>query len=105
MLNVNAQEKKITGVVSDSAGPLPGVSIVIKGTIKGAETDFDGNYTISAKTGDTLVYMFLGYAKVEKIVGESSTIDITMQEDANILDEVVVSVAYAAKKRRILLER
>ncbi|MCO7185092.1 TonB-dependent receptor [Tenacibaculum sp. XPcli2-G] len=103
MLNVNAQEKKITGVVSDSAGPLPGVSIVIKGTIKGAETDFDGNYTISAKTGDTLVYMFLGYAKVEKIVGESSTIDITMQEDANILDEVVVSVAYAAKKKKDII--
>ncbi|MDX8552835.1 TonB-dependent receptor [Tenacibaculum sp. 1B UA] len=103
MLNASAQEKKITGVVSDSAGPLPGVSIVIKGTIKGTETDFDGNYTIKAKTGDTLVYMFLGYVKVEKIVGESSTINITMKEDANVLDEVVVSVAYAAKKKKDII--
>ncbi|RKF04500.1 TonB-linked SusC/RagA family outer membrane protein [Tenacibaculum lutimaris] len=103
MLNINAQEKKIIGVVSDSAGPLPGVSIVIKGTVKGTETDFDGNYTMNVKTGDVLVYMFLGYAKVEKVVGESSTINVAMKEDANILDEVVVSVAYAAKKKKDII--
>jgi TonB-linked SusC/RagA family outer membrane protein len=99
----NAQEKIITGVVSDEAGPLPGVSVLIKGTVKGTETDFDGNYTIKANTGDTLVYMFLGYATVEKVVGQSSTIKVRMQEDANILDEVVVSVAYAAKKKKDII--
>lgn len=103
ILGVKAQERVITGVVSDEAGQLPGVSIVIKGTVKGTETDFDGNYTIKAKTGDTLVYMFLGYANVEKVVGSSSTINVTMIEDANILDEVVVSVAYASKKKKDII--
>ncbi len=103
ILNVSAQEKRITGVVSDSAGPLPGVSIVIKGTVKGTETDFDGNYTIDAKAGDVLVYMFLGYTAVEKVVGDSSTINVAMKEDANILDEVVVSVAYASKRKKDII--
>jgi hypothetical protein len=55
-----AQEKSISGTVSDETGPLPGVSIIIKGTTKGTDTDFDGNYSIMANTGDVLVYSFIG---------------------------------------------
>jgi len=53
-----AQEKTITGTVTDNSGSLPGVSIVIKGTNTGTETNFDGKYTIAAKTGTILVFKF-----------------------------------------------
>ncbi|MDY7394407.1 TonB-dependent receptor [Aureibaculum sp. 2210JD6-5] len=87
-----AQEKTVTGTVSDDTGPLPGVSIIIKGTVTGTDTDFDGNYSIEAKTGDILVFSFVGMATQEVAVGSSSTINIIMQSD-NLLDEVIV-VAY-----------
>ena len=61
-----AQEKTISGTVSDESGPLPGVSVLIKGTTTGTETDFDGKYSIKAKTGDVLVFSYLGYKPSEK---------------------------------------
>ncbi|MCF2875378.1 MULTISPECIES: SusC/RagA family TonB-linked outer membrane protein [unclassified Tenacibaculum] len=90
IVSATAQQKTITGTVSDSSGELPGVSILIKGTVKGTETDLDGKYTIKANTGDILQFMFLGYVTAEKIVGESSVVDVTLQEDSGVLDEVVV---------------
>jgi TonB-linked SusC/RagA family outer membrane protein len=86
-----AQEKTVTGTVSDNSGALPGVSVLIKGTTSGTETDFDGKYSITAKTGDVLSFSYLGYKTVEKTIGSSSTINVTMAEDANVLDEVVVT--------------
>lgn len=86
-----AQQKTISGTVSDESGPLPGVSVLVKGTTSGAETDFDGKYTIKAKAGDVLVFRYLGYKVVQKTVGRSNTINLTMQEDANVLDEIVVT--------------
>jgi TonB-linked SusC/RagA family outer membrane protein len=85
-----AQEKTITGTVSDSSGSLPGVSIIIKGGTTGTETDFDGKYSIMAKTGDVLVFRYLGYKVVEKKIGSSSIVSVTLEEDANVLDEIVV---------------
>jgi len=85
-----AQEKTITGTVTDNSGSLPGVSIVIKGTNTGTETNFDGKYTIAAKTGTILVFRYLGYKIVEKTIGTSNTINVTLEEDANVLDEIVV---------------
>ena len=58
-----AQEKTISGTVSDESGGLPGVSVIIKGTIKGTETDFDGKYSVNAKSDDVLVFSYLGYKK------------------------------------------
>jgi len=95
-----AQEKTITGTVSDETGLLPGVSIIIKGTTTGTETDFDGIYSIKANVGDVLVYSFIGMTKQEKTVGLENTINIMFQAD-NILDEVVV-VGYAQKSRDVL---
>ena len=86
-----AQEKTVTGTVSDNSGALPGVSVLIKNTTSGTETDFDGKYSIKAKAGDVLSFSYLGYKTVEKTVGSSSTINVTMVEDANVLDEVVVT--------------
>ncbi|MCF6347042.1 MAG: SusC/RagA family TonB-linked outer membrane protein [Flavobacteriaceae bacterium] len=91
-----AQEKTISGTVTDESGPLPGVSVVIKGTGTGAETDFDGKYTIKVNTGDVLRFSFVGMTTKEVTVGESNTIDVVMQAD-NVLEEVIVT-AYGIKK-------
>jgi TonB-linked SusC/RagA family outer membrane protein len=94
-----AQEKTVSGTVSDDSGALPGVSVVIQGSSTGTETDFDGKYAIKAKTGDVLSFSYLGYTTIEKTVGTSNTINVVMVEDANLLDEVVVT-AYGIKKEK-----
>ncbi len=85
-----AQTKTITGKVTDDSGPLPGVNIVIKGTTTGADTDFDGNYSIQANTGDVLVFSFIGMQSQEKTVGASNVINVIFVAD-NILEEVIVT--------------
>ncbi|TDE04779.1 SusC/RagA family TonB-linked outer membrane protein [Flavobacterium sandaracinum] len=85
-----AQERTITGVVSDASGPIPGVNVLIKGTSSGVQTDFDGRYAVKAKTGDVLVFSFVGMSQSSKTVGASNTINVSMQDDAKVLAEVVV---------------
>ncbi|MDY0780001.1 vWA domain-containing protein [Tenacibaculum sp. IB213877] len=85
-----AQEKIIKGIVSDVAGPLPGVSILVEGTTNGTETDFDGNYQIKAEKGSVLVFSFVGMKTVRKKVGKSTVINVLMEEDS-LLEEVVVT--------------
>jgi TonB-linked SusC/RagA family outer membrane protein len=99
IVRLQAQEKIVSGTVTDSSGPLPGVSILIKGTTSGTETDFDGNYTIKAQQGNVLVFSFLGMNTVEKTVGASSALSIQLSEDANVLDEVVV-VGYGTSTKQ-----
>ena len=83
-----AQEKTISGTVSDDTGiPLPGVNIIVKGTTTGTQTDFDGNYNINASVGDVLTFSYVGLITVEQTVGTSNTINVTMQEDAQELEE------------------
>lgn len=87
-----AQEKTVSGSVTDSAGlPLPGATVLIKGTTSGTSTDFDGNYSINVRQGETLVYSFVGYANQEIVVGTSNIIDVSLSEDAQALEEVVVT--------------
>jgi outer membrane receptor protein involved in Fe transport len=86
-----AQEKNISGTVSDSSGYLPGVSVLIKGTGTGTETDFDGKYTIKTNIGDVLVFRYLGFKSTEKTVGAASVINVSLQVDANVLDEIVIT--------------
>ncbi|MEE9408749.1 MAG: SusC/RagA family TonB-linked outer membrane protein [Polaribacter sp.] len=93
-----AQTKTVSGTVSDESGGLPGVSVVIKGTTAGTETDFDGKYSIKAKSGDVLVFRYLGYKSAEKTVGGSNTINVTMVEGGEQLEEVIV-IGYTTKKR------
>ena len=93
----------VTGRVTDADGEsLPGVSVVIKGTQKGTVTDLDGNYSISNVTKeDVLVFSFLGMLPEEITVGEQVQINLTMVEDIQNLDEVVV-VGYGSVKRENL---
>ena len=85
-----AQEKTLTGIVSDEGGPLPGVNVLVKGTSNGTQTDFDGNYTINANLGDILVFSYVGLTTIEKTVGASNTINVVMT-GSNVLDEVVIT--------------
>jgi len=94
-----AQEKTISGTVSDETGPLPGVSIIKKGTSQGTETDFDGKYTLKAKTGDILVFSFVGMKTEEKTIGTSNSINVTMSASENVLDEVVLTAFGSEKKK------
>ncbi|MEN8858679.1 MAG: SusC/RagA family TonB-linked outer membrane protein [Flavobacteriaceae bacterium] len=95
-----AQEKTISGTVSEASGVLPGVSVSIKGTTEGTETDFDGKYSIKANTGAILIFRYLGYAAVEKTVGASSTINVilTVSED-NVLDEIILTSLGLERKK------
>mgnify|MGYP003662924076 CR=1 FL=1 len=95
-----AQEKIISGTVTDETGPLPGVSILIKGTSTGTETDFDGKYSINANVGDVLVFSFIGMTSQQKTVGATNTINVVLAAD-NILDEVVV-IGYGQVSQRDL---
>ncbi|WP_188654198.1 SusC/RagA family TonB-linked outer membrane protein [Yeosuana aromativorans] len=102
-IHVNAQENSISGVVSDNSGvPIPGVNIIVGGTSVGTQTDFDGKYSIHAKTGDVLVFSFLGLKTERVTVGTSNTIDVTMQEDASVLDEVVVTALGIKREKKSL---
>ncbi|GGD27579.1 SusC/RagA family TonB-linked outer membrane protein [Hyunsoonleella pacifica] len=100
-LTASAQEKTVQGTVtSQSDGSvLPGVNVVVKGTSSGASTDFDGNYSIKVSEADAvLVFSYIGYATLEVKVGNSSTLDVKLEEDLAALDEVVV-VGYGARKK------
>lgn len=80
----------ITGNVKDATSPLPGVSVLVKGTTTGTVTDFDGNYQISVETGDVLSFSYLGFLPKEVTYSGQESINITLEEDAALLDEVVV---------------
>ena len=93
-----AQEKSISGTVSDNNGlPLPGATVIIQGTSSGVTTDFDGKYSISASQGDVLVFSYVGYANQPQVVGASSTINVSMVPD-NALDEIVVEAYRTTSK-------
>ena len=85
------QEKTISGTVTDQNGlPLPGVSVVVVGTTNGTQTDFDGNYSISASVGQVLRFSYLGQKTASRTVGAGNTVSLQMEEDAEALEEVVV---------------
>ncbi len=100
-----AQNKTITGTVTDSKQePLIGVNVMLKGnSTVGTITDIDGNYTLSVPSDKAvLVYSYIGYTSQEVTVGQQSTINILLKEDAQALDEVVV-VGYGVVKKRDLV--
>ncbi len=84
-------QNTVTGTVSDEMGPLPGASVLVKGTTNGTQTDFDGNYTIDAPSNATLVISYIGFKTMEVAIDNQTTISVTLQEDASKLDEVVVT--------------
>ncbi|WP_373516707.1 SusC/RagA family TonB-linked outer membrane protein [Pricia sp.] len=99
-LGMYAQGKIVTGTITSSDGePLPGASVVQRGTGNGVQSDFDGNYQIELLAGtDVLVFSYVGFSLREEAVGNRTTVDIVLQEDAQNLDEVVV-VGYGSQKK------
>lgn len=96
-----AQEKTITGVVTDGNAPIPGANVTVKGNAKGVSTGFDGKYSIKAKEGDVLEYSFMGMRTIVKTVGKSNTINTILQDNTKQLGEVVV-VGYGTQKKKDL---
>ncbi len=101
---VFAQGKKITGKVtsSDDGSGLPGVSVQVKGTSKGSQTDIEGNYSIEAPTGSTLVFSFVGMNNQEVKVGNQSTINVSLGADTKQLSEVVVTAIGIQREKKAL---
>jgi len=102
-LFVSAQTYEIKGSVADVDGnPLPGVSIVVKNTAKGASTDFDGNFTISnVQHGEILVFSYIGFVNQEITITSASDINVVLAEDLQALEEVVV-VGYGVQKKSVV---
>lgn len=98
-----SQNKTITGVVTSGTDnePLIGVSVQVKETATGGITDMDGKYAVSAQQGQTLVFSYIGYTPQEIKVGASSTINVSLKEDTEMLDEVVV-VGYGVQKKKLV---
>ncbi|WP_203532637.1 carboxypeptidase-like regulatory domain-containing protein [Draconibacterium halophilum] len=103
MLSVSlgyAQVKTVTGTVSDagSGEPLPGVTIVVKGTTQGTITDFDGNYSIDVEEAQTIVFSYIGYNEQEVTIGASNQVNVQLEQSMENLDEVVV-IGYGQVKK------
>lgn len=98
-VNAQSEAKQITGKITDlNNAPLPGVTILIKGTSKGAITDIDGAFTLNASPTDILVISYVGYLSEEITVGDQTSLTIVMSEDIIGLNEVVVT-GYGVQKK------
>ena len=90
----------VSGSVVDTDGnPLPGVTVIIEGTSQGTSTDFDGNYSITVDSNQTLQFSFIGFESQNIRVGNQSSIDVVMQTSAQALDEIVVT-GYGTQTKR-----
>jgi Ca-activated chloride channel family protein len=98
---IQAQEKTISGIVTADfdGSPLPGATVLIKGTSIGTQTNFEGKYVIKTKPEDELVYSYIGYKTVTKKVGTATAIDVALLVDDSTFDEVVV-LAYGTSTKK-----
>lgn len=98
-----AQDKTISGTVTDFEGlPLPGVNILVEGTTTGTQTDFDGKFEIRAQQGQTLHFTYIGQKDVRLVIGLGNYYDVSMEEDAQALEEVVVTAQGIEREERSL---
>jgi TonB-linked SusC/RagA family outer membrane protein len=97
------QQQTVSGTVTDASGmPLPGVNVLIKGTTRGQQTDFDGNYAIEASNGDVLVFSYLGMRTVEVTFQDSPLINVVLEADAAQLEEVVITALGIRREEKSL---
>lgn len=93
-------QQNISGTISDSSGPLPGVTVMIKGTTRSAISDNEGKFSIVASPGEILVFSFLGYRTVEVAVGSQMVLSVTLVEDVTQLDEVEINAGYYSVRQK-----
>jgi len=100
---LNAQGLQVKGTVTSSADgePLPGVSIVVKGTTTGVLTDINGAYSLTVPANSTLIFSFVGMKPQEKVITSSTTLNIVMESDVAMMDEVIV-VGYGTQKKSVV---
>ncbi|MBK7710840.1 MAG: carboxypeptidase-like regulatory domain-containing protein [Bacteroidales bacterium] len=100
---VLAQERVVSGSVKDSNGAgLAGVSVVVKNTTTGTNTNMDGNYSIAAAPNSVIVFSFIGYTTQEVTVGSQSVVDVVMAEETTQLGEVVVTALGVERSQKSL---
>lgn len=95
-------QKNVSGVVKEATGPMPGVSIFVKGTQKATQTNRQGIFNISAQPTDVLIFSALGYIRQEIVVGNQTTINVILIEESNSLSEVVVTALGIKRERKSL---
>ncbi|TGV02165.1 SusC/RagA family TonB-linked outer membrane protein [Flavivirga rizhaonensis] len=102
-LHAFAQDKTISGIVTSAEDnmPVPGVNVIVQGTIRGVSTDFDGGYSINVNKGEILEFSSLGFKTVEIQIQDQTTVNISLEPDIASLDEVVV-IGYGTQKKRDL---
>ena len=102
-LTIFAQGHQVSGIVKDATGePMIGANVMVKGTTNGTITDFDGNFTLSGvKASDVLVFSYIGCITQEIKVGNQTKFDVTLKDDAQALEEVVV-IGYGTTKKKDL---
>ena len=99
LVSILPEQSNVSGTVTDVEGiPLPGATVVVKGTTTGTTADFDGNFTIAAGSDATLIFSYIGYKRTEVRVDGKSTVNVALEEDSALLDEVVV-VGYGTQKK------
>ncbi len=100
LVQLQAQQKTVSGVVTDTNGsPLPSATILQIGTANGTTSDFDGKYSIAVKTGDVLIFSYLGYLSKQVTVANANTINVSLEQDQS-LDEVVVTVLGVEREKK-----
>ncbi len=97
---LQTQQQQISGTVTHVDGPLPGVTVSVKGKPSGTITDLNGHFSLAATSGDILVFSYIGYKTVEIPVTDRLTIDIQLEIDSTMLGEVVINAGYYSVKDR-----
>lgn len=99
-----AQQQIVSGNVTslDDGFPLPGVTIILKGTTQGTSSDFDGNYSMNVPAGGVLVFSYVGFKTTELAVNGRTTLNVAMETSAESLDEVVVTALGIKREEKSL---
>jgi len=95
-----AQPKTVTGVVVDAntGEALPGVNVIVKGTVRGVSTDVNGRYSVSVSPGEVLIFTFIGYIDQEITIGTANTVNVQLKPDVQALGEVLVTAEFGMKR-------
>ena len=96
-----AQEIQVTGTITDTrnGGSLPGATVQVKGTTNGTITDMDGKYSLKVKVGTVLSFSYIGYESKEITISNQKTLDVSLRQEATIIDQGIVVVAYGTRKK------
>ncbi|UOB16046.1 SusC/RagA family TonB-linked outer membrane protein [Abyssalbus ytuae] len=102
VFSAQGQEKTITGIVTDDEGiPLPGATVLVKGTNTGTTTDFDGNFSIETSKGSILAISYVGYTASEVVIDNQNSLTVVLKQTLSQLDEVII-VGYGTTRKKDL---